>query len=68
MSYRVKWVSIEEYVRIIKEHERNTVYPSGMTAWDLAKGKEYSLMTFDFNTNEMVLIKLAQSELIKQLL
>lgn len=68
MNYKIKWVSMEEYIEIIQEHEKTITYPSGMVAMDLTKSKEYALMTFHSITGEPILIKLVESELMKQLL
>lgn len=65
---RIKWVTHEEYTRLRKELEAKTVWPSG---WNSATSTEMGfieLYDWDEVSRQQVLIKVAETELMKELL
>lgn len=65
MTYAIKWVTVEEYVRLKKELEEKTVWPSGVLGSQMGFTQ---LVAWDEASRQRVLIKVAETELFKELL
>jgi len=63
MTYKIKWVTEEEYAKLLKEWQERSVLPSG---YDMSKGFK-AIVTWDEHSSQPTLVQVATHSLIKAL-
>jgi hypothetical protein len=66
MTYKIKWVTEEEYAKLLKEWQERSVLPSGYDM-DMSKGFK-DILTWDEHSSQPMLVQVATHSLIKALL
>jgi hypothetical protein len=66
MNYKIKWVTGEEYAKLLKDWHERSVFPSGYDM-DMSRGFK-AIVTWDEHSSQPMLVQVATSALIKELL
>ena len=64
MTYKIKWVTEEEYAKLLKDLQERSVFPSG---YDTSRGFQ-AIVTWDEYSSQPMLVRVAIHSLIKELL
>jgi hypothetical protein len=64
VTYKIKWVTEEEYAKLLKDWQERSVLPSN---YDMSKGFK-AIVTWDERTSQPMLVQVAVHSLIKALL
>jgi hypothetical protein len=64
VNYKIKWVTEEEYAKLLKDWQERSVFPSG---YDMSKGFK-AIVTWDEHSSQPMLVRVAVHSLIKELL
>lgn len=66
MTYKIKWVTEEEYAKLLKDRQERSVLPSGY-GMDMSRGFK-AIVTWDEHSSQPMLVRVAIHSLIKELL
>jgi hypothetical protein len=66
VTYKIKWVTEEEYAKLLKDWQERSVLPSGYDM-DMSKGFK-AIVTWDEHSSQPMLVRVAVHSLIKALL
>jgi hypothetical protein len=64
VTYKIKWVTEEEYAKLLKDWKERSVLPSN---YDMSKGFK-AIVTWDEHSSQPMLVQVAVHSLIKELL
>jgi hypothetical protein len=62
VNYKIKWVTEEEYAKLLKDYQERSCFPSGYNLGFLR------LIAWDERTSQPMLVRIATHSLIKALL